>query len=811
LLFGHHTYKIYFHQQNAENFVTLQNASLRSRRVALASLACAVFLASNGSAAIVRVSPRDDLHRALGKARALHDHSPTRSITLEFAAGTYRLTAPLVLTAQDSGSEAAPLELRAAPGARVILSGGRSLRGLQWFAWRDGLWRTRVDGPSFDRLWLDGRLLIRARYPNYDPAKTPFGGVAADATSAARVQRWLNPEGGVIHALSADRWGSVQIPIEGKRPDGSLRLGIVTGINRAVIPSDADRFVDNILEELDVADEWYLDQKSHWLYFKPAPGVLPARTGFVAGRLETLIELRGSRSARVHDVAVSGLDFRETATSFLKTTEPLLRSDWSFYRGGAILSENAQRIVISNNRFEALGGNAIVLSGHNRNIAIRGNEIHDIGASGIAFVGRPESVRSALFEYQQSQPTANIDRAQGPQSDAYPADSIAEDNLIYAIGSIEKQSAGIEISMAARITVRHNSIYHVPRAGINIGDGTWGGHLIADNDVFDTVLETGDHGSFNSWGRDRYWSADREEMNRRVAADPSLVALDAIAPIVIRHNRMRCDHGWDIDLDDGSSNYLIEDNLLLAGGIKLREGFNRIVRNNVVVNNTLHPHVWFANSADVFERNIVMTGYQPILMNGWGKSIDFNLFPTASALERAQGRGTDAHSTIGAARFIDPRQGNFAVAADSPALALGFRNFSMDDFGVVSPRLKARAQRPMMPEPFFDQGSGPEAPRELLGMTIKSIETLGEQSATGLPSAQGVLVLAVAEDSPADRAGLRSGDVILRIVDDQYGDSDPTNTAAELTAAHAGRRWRGEIVFEIWRQQRKATVKVHLT
>jgi hypothetical protein len=790
--------------------VTLHRAPLRSRRLALAACACAIFLASDGSAAIVRVSPRDDLRRVLIKARALHEHSPTESIAIEFAAGTYRLTAPLILTARDSGSEAAPLELRAAPGAKVTFSGARSLRGLKWLAWREGIWRTRVDGPSFNRLWLDGRPLVRARYPNYDPAKLPFGGVAADATSPSRVRRWSHPEGGIIHALSSDRWGSIQIPIEGKAHDGTLRLGGAIGINRTVVSSDSERFVENILEELDAVDEWYFDRNSHWLYFKPPQGTSPARAGFVAGRLETLIELRGSAAARIHDVTVSGLEFRETEATFLKTTEPLLRSDWMFYRGGAILSENAQRIVIRNNRFDELGGSAIVVSGYNRNVAIRGNEIYDIGASGIAFVGRPGAVRSPLFEYQQSQPMERIDRAPGPQSDAYPADSIAEDNLIHAIGAIEKQSAGVEISMAARITVRHNSIYHVPRAGINIGDGTWGGHVIVDNDVFDTVLETGDHGSFNSWGRDRYWSADREEMNRRVAADPSFVALDAIASTVIRHNRMRCDHGWDVDLDDGSSNYLIEDNLLLAGGIKLREGFNRIVRNNIIVNNTLHPHVWFANSGDVFEQNVVMTGYQPILMNHWGKSIDFNLFPTADALEHARGRGTDAHSTAGSVRFIDPQEANFAVPADSPALSIGFRNFSMDDFGVVSPLLKARAQRPMMPAPFVDKESGLEAPRELLGMTIKSIETLGEQSATGLPSVQGVLVLAVAQDSPADRAAIRSGDVILRIVDDEFGNSDPTNTAAELAAANAGRRWRGEVVFEIWRQQRKSTAKVQL-
>jgi hypothetical protein len=654
--------------------VTL-HAPLRSHRLALAASACAIFLANNGSAAIVRVSPRDDLHQALGKARALRAHNPSESIALEFAAGTYRLTAPLILTARDSGSEAAPLELRAAPGAKVIFSGGRSLRGLKWLAWRNGIWRTRVDGPSFNRLWFDGRLLVRARYPNYDPAILPFGGVAADATSPSRVRRWSHPEGGIIHALSSDRWGSIQIPIEGKEADGSLRLGGPIGINRTVIPSKSERFVENILEELDATDEWYLDHKSRWLYFKPPQSLSPARVGFVAGQLETLIELRGSRAARIHDVTVSGLEFRETETTFLKTTEPLLRSDWMFYRSGAVLSEDAQRIVIRNNLFDELGGNAIVISGHNRNVAIRGNEIYDIGASAIAFVGRPEAVRSPLFEYQQSQPTERVERAPGPQSDAYPADSIAEDNLIHAIGAIEKQSAGVEISMAARITVRHNSIYHVPRAGINIGDGTWGGHVIADNDVFDTVLETGDHGSFNSWGRDRYWSADREEMNRRAAADPSLVALDAIASTVIRHNRMRCDHGWDIDLDDGSSNYLIEDNLLLAGGIKLREGFHRIVRNNIMVNNTLHPHVWFVNSGDVFEHNIVMSGYQPILMNQWGESIDFNLFPTADALAHARGRGTDAHSAAGDARFVDPQTGNFVVAADSPALSIGFRNF----------------------------------------------------------------------------------------------------------------------------------------
>ena len=83
--------------------------------------------------------------------------------------------------------------------------------------------------------------------------------------------------------------------------------------------------------------------------------------------------------------------------------------------------------------------------------------------------------------------------------------ALVEDCLIYRTGRVEKQTAPIEIDMAHRITVRHVSAYDVPRAGINIGDGCWGGHHIDFCDIFDTVMETGDHGSFNSWGRDRWW------------------------------------------------------------------------------------------------------------------------------------------------------------------------------------------------------------------------------------------------------------------------------------------------------------------
>jgi hypothetical protein len=336
------------------------------------------------------------------------------------------------------------------------------------------------------------------------------------------------------------------------------------------------------------------------LYFKPLSGGRAPAGVFRAGTHESLVRIEG-RAAQVQHVRISSLVFKETGPTFLKATEPLLRSDWKFHRVGAVTIENAADVQVEDSDFSDLGGQVVV----------SGNHIHDIGGTAVAFVGRPEAVRSPLFEYQERLELAAIDRTPGPRSDVYPKDSQAADNLIHDIGLIDKQATGIEISMAARIAVDHNSIYRVPRAGINIGDGNWGGHRITNNDVFDTVLQSGDHGAFNSWGRDRYWHPDRAEMDRRVAAHPDLPTLDAIEPIVMKRNRFRCDHGWDIDLDDGASNYVIEDNLLLAGGLKLREGFARTVRNNILVNGSFHPHVWFDGGGDVFESNLVMGPHLP--------------------------------------------------------------------------------------------------------------------------------------------------------------------------------------------------------
>jgi len=128
------------------------------------------------------------------------------------------------------------------------------------------------------------------------------------------------------------------------------------------------------------------------------------------------------------------------------------------------------------------------------------------------------------------------------------------------------------------------------------------------------------------------------------------------------------------------------------------------------------------------------------LIDHWGKVDRLQSVPHEIIRERAVSRGTDAHSIAGNPQFLAPEDGGFAVAPDSPPRRLVSKNFPMDDFGVnESLALDFRAKHPRMPEPVLAEPSGHEAvPRELLGMTVKSVETQGEQSATGLASIEGV-------------------------------------------------------------------------
>jgi hypothetical protein len=720
-------------------------------------------------------APFESLSAARDAARKL---AGKESVTVTLADGLYYLPETLVLAPADSGTEKFPVIYQALHEGRAVISGGLKLE-LKWQLHTAGTFKAATPaGLAIDQLFIDGQRKHMARYPNHDAdlATAAYQGYAADAFSKERAAKWADPAGGYIHAMHSGRWGGYHYRITGKNPAGEVIYEGGWQNNRPMGMHKEFRMVENIFEELDAPGEWFHSAKTNTLYFKPEAGLDLAQATVEIVRLRHLIEFQGSSKQAVKHITLKGFTFRHAARTFMDTREPLLRSDWTIYRGGAVFLTGTENISILDSEFDQLGGNAIFVSTYNRRALIKGCHIHDAGASGVCFVGDPDAVRSPLFQYNDRNDFSKIDRAPGPKTDNYPAESAVEDCLIHGIGRIERQPAGVQISMACDITVRDSSIYDCARSGINIGDGCWGGHVVEFCDVFDTVLETGDHGSFNSWGRDRFWALRGIDLNTvTLDENKSLPLLDVTHPIILRNNRWRCDHGWDIDLDDGSSNYEIRNNLCLNGGLKNREGFYRIVENNIMVNNSFHPHVWYGNSQDIFRRNIVLTPYKPVRVKApWGRECDYNLLhepgakdeQPATVLQHASGR--DQHSLVADARFVDAAKGDYRVADDSPALKLGFKNFPMDQFGVKKASLKAIARTPVLPEVSSDPNpsgnrTAPPGKRFWLGAALHALQ--GEEySAYGVGKEDsGVALVDVPAGSHAARAGLEKGLLIQSI------------------------------------------------
>ncbi|MDR2774680.1 MAG: PDZ domain-containing protein [Tannerella sp.] len=699
---------------------------------------------------------------SLQKALEISRLNKDRKITVYLREGAYYLDNPVVFTPEDSRESHTALNIRAYENEKAVVSGARQLRALKWLPYKNGIMKTSVpQGWIFDQLFVNGQLQHMARYPDYDLQARYYNGVAADAIDPVRLQNRDNPAGGYVHASHRHEWGGYHWIIKGKNDNNELELEGGWQNNRRMGMHNERRFVENIFEELDAPGEWFYKGNESVLYFYPDRGTDLANAVIEIPQIAHLFEFRGEESNPVQYIGIEGLELAHTLRTFMDTREQLLRSDWTIYRGGAVFMEGARNCFIKKCYFNTVGGNAVFFSKYNRHNEVSGCHIACAGANGVCFVGDPDAVRSPTFEYHEFIPVGELDGEPGPKTNNYPAECLVYDNLMYGLGRVEKQVAGVQISMSQDITVSHNTIYNVPRAGINIGDGTWGGHLLEYNDVFNTVLETGDHGAFNSWGRDRYWHPDYTTMTEITRGHPELILSDAVKTTIIRNNRFRCDHGWDIDLDDGSSNYHIYNNICLNGGLKLREGFHRIVENNIIINNSFHPHVWFPNSGDVFIRNIVSTRYFPIRVNDWGKEVDYNVFPDELALSEAQGIGTDKHSVYGEVHYVDPARGDFGVKEGSVAFSVGFKNFDMDKFGVVSSELKRMALPVPLPE-LIRADDDREDVQEVLGMKVKNITTLGERSAAGISDASGVWIVDVPDDSPA-KGALQPNDVILRI------------------------------------------------
>lgn len=254
-----------------------------------------------------------------------------------------------------------------------------------------------------------------------------------------------------------------------------------------------------------------------------------------------------------------------------------------------------------------------------------------------------------------------------------------------------------------------------------------------------------------------------------------ITLLDACQTTRIHHNRFHhasdAPHTWGIDLDDGSSNYEIYKNLCLGMGIKLREGFQRKVYNNIIIDGKFEIHVPYDQANDEIFSNIVIqrnpwsfAGVDQQRLENAMKTADCNWYyypsgkvqlpawfypnDTESRFERHGIEGADPC-------FADPENNDYTVTNEAEAKRIRFENFDMHHFGKTGCCQKC-------PDYQGTQHSEETAvkKKEWRGAVISEIDD-AIMSSTGYAGTRGVYFESVPECSDAYLNGFRIRDILV--------------------------------------------------
>ena len=708
--------------------------------------------------------PFASLARARDAAReARRGLTEQRAVKIMVRGGKYFLDQQLVLDARDSGSREFPVTYTAYPGESPILSGGCKIT--DWETHEGQIMRCSLPGAkggvwASRQLFFNGKRQIRARYPNFDPDNPLYGGwsymegPADDGTisgyrfpEGTGANLYMRPsiEGG--NATSFHYKPGTFERSWAKPRQGEVNCFFFSGITNDIVPIEAvdeenriiklareiwqndrppwylafcfyrnNRFVvENLLEELDQPGEWCLDSEDGILYFWPPSEI--AEGEVVLPFNDCLISLRGASW-----ITISGFTFTET----LDAGDDICRAGGDGYGamyprqgrtycGEALHMRRSEHCSIENNRFYAVGGNAIYLEGDNFRNRIQYNEIKYAGANGVCLAG------SVL---------------------QHPRFNRVEDNHIHHVGVFQKFGAGVYLAASDGNVVGHNHIHDVPHHAVNLGSNGSGRNYVEYNRIQYTALENHDSTAINCWG-DVPMNAPKPDSERCghvirhnfIADTWGCLVVEKDDSVTIEAPTVVLTHA--IYLDDFASNCLVFGNIIVRAGvgIQIHSGKNNLVENNIFAGCDYPIRYWnnaagrIANkpmpgfmTGNRFCRNIVYT-VQPTgglidTGNGWTDEVvqecDDNLFfdpegeryfvtviqraPQETenyslpanvgkenlSLEDWRMMGYDARSVIADPLFVDPEQDDFRLRPESPAYRLGFLPINTGGIGIRS-------------------------------------------------------------------------------------------------------------------------------
>jgi hypothetical protein len=425
--------------------------------------------------------------------------------------GRYELSNPLVFTPKDSGTANYSITYAAAPGERVVVSGGHRITN--WSKGDGNVWSAEVPEVKagkwyFRNLYVNDKRATRARNPNADD-KMPYFTLAGISLSQDK-QTWamkLAPE----HVANWKNLSDVEIVIMQQWVITRKKLLSVDPVSGTMIlqpPYIASTgriepragffcYLENARTFLDQPGEWYLDRERGTLSYWPRLGEDLNLAEVTAPYLNALVEVRGTASQPVENLHFVGISLEHTDSEL--PPQGYVGAAHGFCRGpdahsayrfdSAVHWEFARGCSIESSVVAHLGGNALDVDQGCANTLIRGNQIYDVGDIGIA-------IGLAHSSYQT-----------WPTLARQPRSTRVADNHIHDCSMSYYDGAAVLVLAASQTFVTHNLIHDSGLHGIAIAtwrqvppSGIADGYYIQNNEIHHVVKVLGDGGSIYVWG-----------------------------------------------------------------------------------------------------------------------------------------------------------------------------------------------------------------------------------------------------------------------------------------------------------------------
>ena len=676
---------------------------------------------------VIRVTPGGmSLHEAAQRARSAKMSDPSAEVRVELAKGVHSVSSPLVVGPEDSG-------VIWTGAGKAVVSGGRRIEG--WKDDGDGVVSAPLprdaDGvvPCFEQLWVNGRRAERSVWPKggfLSGIEFPQSAVTnVDGTiTATQSVKFADPSvAAFLGAIDGSDRPYVKLAARVKWTYGNYALaGIDAAANIVRVRSNRLtppwalwdktsrlRF-ENTRAGFSEPGDWLFDVASGRVRYRLRKGESADALVAVApvSGLSQLVRIKGELGGRhVSGLVFSNIVFAVTVTPSNGEREkvgsfgdiPTDHVSAALPRGmvqivghqaavatdGAIVAQGLRDSLFIDCRVTRTGNYAVRLEDGCVSNRIVRCTFDDLGAGGI-WIGAADKCL----------PPIEVKRARlrndGPRACKF---NVVDDCTIRGGGKVNAEGVGVVIGHASDCTVTHCEISDLEYSGISAG-WIWGyaGSICQRNEIsFNKIHDIG-KGSMDDFA--------------------GIYTLSTSFGTCVSNNvvfNVECSAkgygGWGLYCDEGAEGIVMENNVTwdtTDGSFHQHYGTGCQIRNNIFAYNrregavkatNQNPFQHVPSQINVYGNIVLVKGAKnpfvdprtfgvvgPWACNLWWNEDSQPVFaPNGMTFEEWKRRGLEVGGVLADPLFVDAQNHDFRLKPESPALALGFREWDLSAAG----------------------------------------------------------------------------------------------------------------------------------